>query len=125
LLDISVYRDAPVTVIAPPDAELTPLDWVNPLEVLVELDELVDEMVLVDVEPELLAVDVELVPGMVAALTAPSNPTPASAVSAAPTVMRFSRRRDASRARTGFGVRTVGSMAERLRPRAKPNLGGG
>src|ERR1700693_6384148 len=67
-------------------------------EVLVEDEELVEgeEEEVVDV----LAVEVLVAPGMVWALTAPSTPTPTSALIAAPVVSRLRRRRAASRART-------------------------
>ena len=55
-----------------------------------------------DDEVELVSVDAVLfeaaVPGIVAALTAASRPTPARAAAAAPKVSRFRRRRASSRA---------------------------
>ena len=67
------------------------------LDVEVELElEVVLEAVLLDAVAVLDVVDV--VPGMVCALTKPSRPTPATALKATPTVNRFSRRIAASRA---------------------------
>ena len=70
-----------------PEEELTSLDEESPLEVD-EVDELVvDELEGVEVDPvaveAVLLVD-EVVPGMVAALTALKRPTPARAATAAP-----------------------------------------
>jgi len=62
-------------------------------EVLVEDEEEVEVV-------EVLAVEVLVAPGIVWALTAPSTPTPTSALTAAPVVSRLRRRRAASRART-------------------------
>jgi hypothetical protein len=59
----------------------------------------------VEVEVVVLALcEVAVMPGMVAALTAPNTPTPASAPTAAPVVSRLSRRNAASRARILFWV---------------------
>jgi hypothetical protein len=77
-----------------------------------ELEELVtgvvddcspDEVMVVEEDEdvvELLAVEVLAVPGIVWAPTAPSMPTPTSALTAAPVVSRLRRRMAASRART-------------------------
>jgi hypothetical protein len=62
----------------------------NPVEAVDEVEEEV---------AVLAACDVEAVPGIVDALTAPSSPTPARAPRAAPVVSRLSKRYAASRAR--------------------------
>ena len=69
-----------------------------------------------------LDAEVELVPGMVAALTAPKIPTPATAAKAAPKVRRLSSRIAASRARTRMAVWSVLSMGYSLAEGAKPHL---
>jgi len=88
-----------VTAMPPPDEELTPLEDWSPLDEDVDV---LDEVEVLEVEE--LAVwaedEVEVVPGMVAALTALKTPTPATAANAAPVVSRWSRLRPASRART-------------------------
>jgi hypothetical protein len=64
-------------------------------------------LVLVDVDVEVVVpalCGVVVMPGMVAALTAPNTPTPASAPTAAPVVSRLSKRNAASRARILFLV---------------------
>ena len=126
LLDTGQW-EAPETATPPPDEELTPLEDCSPLD---EEDEEVED---VDVlaEVEVLEVDdvavsldaeVELVPGMVAALTAPKIPTPATAAKAAPKVRRLSSRIAASRARTRTAVWSVLSMGYSLAEGAKPHL---
>ena len=67
---------------------------------------LVDDDTLLEVEVAVppLFDDGELVPGMVAALTAPKSPTPAAAANAAPKVSRFSNRIAVSRARERLSV---------------------
>lgn len=79
--------EAPETAEAVPDDELTPLDGCR---LLAELEDVADDEdeVVVDV-PDGWPADAD-VPGMVAALTAPKRPTPATAAIAAPTVSRFS-----------------------------------
>jgi hypothetical protein len=63
-------------------------------------DEPSDELLEVEVVLEEVAVldAVDVVPGMVCALTSPSRPTPATALNATPTVSLFSKRIAASRA---------------------------
>jgi len=63
---------------------------------VVELLAVVDEL-----DP---VVDAEVVPGIVAALTAPNRPTPATAARAAAVVIRFSSRSARSRARMRLSV---------------------
>ena len=83
----------------PPDEEVTPLEDWSPLDEDVDV---LDEVEALDVEELAVWVEdeVEVVPGMVAALTALKTPTPATAANAAPVVSRWSRLRPASRART-------------------------
>jgi hypothetical protein len=80
------------------------------------LDELVEfEEEEVDVLDESLVLLAEAdVPGMVAALTAAKRPTPATAATDTPTVMRSRRRRAWSRDRVRACVAFVGSMPDRL-----------
>ena len=88
-----------MTVVPPPDDELTPLEDWSPLDEDVDV---LDELEVLEVEELAVWVEneVEVVPGMVAALTALKTPTPATAANAAPVVSRWSRLRAASRART-------------------------
>jgi len=83
----------------PPDEEVTPLEDWSPLDEDVDV---LDEVEALDVEELAVWVEdeVEVVPGMVAALTALKTPSPATAAKAAPVVSRWSRLRAASRART-------------------------
>jgi hypothetical protein len=81
------------------------VDGWSPDEVLID-DEELDEVVAVEV----LAVALVEVPGIVCALTAPSTPTPTSALTAAPVVSRLSRRMAASRARTLSWIVSLISM---------------
>lgn len=117
-----------MTAVPPLDAELTPVEVWRPDE-LDELDEFV-ELDVVDwvssdeVEvAELLAGVAEVLPGMVAALTALNSPTPATAAKAAPTVRRLSRRIAASRARIRRSVAWVLSMANTVGLSAKSYVG--
>jgi len=88
-----------VTVMPPPDEEVTPLEDWSPLDEDVDV---LDELEVLEVEELTVWVEDEgaVVPGMVAALTALKTPTPATAANAAPVVSRWSRLRAASRART-------------------------
>ena len=88
-----------MTVMPPPDEEVTPLEDWSPLDEDVDV---LDEVEALDVEELAVWVEdeVEVVPGMVAALTALKTPSPATAAKAAPVVSRWSRLRAASRART-------------------------
>ena len=83
----------------PPDEEVTPLEDWSPLDEDVDV---LDEVEALDVEELAVWVEdeVEVVPGMVAALTALKTPSPATAAKAAPVVSLWSRLRAASRART-------------------------
>ena len=92
-----------MTVVPPSDDELTPLEDWSPLDEDVDV---LDEVEALDVEELAVWVEdeVEVVPGMVAALTALKTPTPATAANAAPVVSRWSRLRAASRARTLYTV---------------------
>ena len=86
------------------------------------LDELevdvLDESLVPVVEVEAVAVEAD-VPGIVAALTAAKMPTPATAATDAPTVIRSRSRSAWSRERARARVLFVGSMPERLLDRAK------
>ena len=111
-----------MTVMPPPDDELTPLEDWSPLDeeldVLdeVEVLEVVELAVWVEEEEE------ELSPGIVAALTALKTPTPATAANAAPVVSRWSRLRAASRARTRSDVWLVRSMVKSLGKPSRPYI---
>jgi hypothetical protein len=61
-------------------------------------DELLDVEVEVVLEEVVVLDAVDVVPGMVCALTSPSRPTPATALNATPAVSLFSQRIAASRA---------------------------
>jgi len=69
-----------------------------------------DELLVEVVAVEVLAVEVLAVPGIVCALIAPSNPTPTTALTAAPAVSRLSTRIAASRARTLSWIVSLISM---------------
>ena len=105
------------------DDELTPLEDCRPSDELEVMDGLdVDDVEAIAPDDE---AEAEVVPGIVAALTAPKTPTPATAASAAPTVSRLSRRTAASRACMRRSVLCVRSMGERFGPAAVPNVGNG
>src|SRR4029077_12477187 len=96
--------EPPVTTVAVPEDELTPLEDWSPLESPAEVEDVddVDDVVVDEEEgPDVPAVDAVGLedPGIVAALTALNTPTPAMAARAAPVVRRFSVRIAASRAR--------------------------
>lgn len=78
------------------------VDAWRPDEVLVDEDDV--ELV------ETVAVEPVVVPGIVRALTAPKRPTPMTALTAAPVVIRLRRRRAASRARTLSWIASLNSM---------------
>jgi hypothetical protein len=72
-----------------------------------------DEVMVVEDDEDVvavLAVELPAVPGIVWALTAPSMPTPTSALTAAPVVSRLRRRMAASRACTLFWIVSSISM---------------
>jgi hypothetical protein len=121
---VTTQCDAPVTAWPPVAAAPPPLEGSSPED---ELEELVEEAaVLADdvaVVP-VAAVELDDVPGMVAALTALKTPTAATAANAAPTVSRFRSRRAASRARMRCSE-CVLSMVDSLATAARPNVGEG
>jgi len=128
LLDTG-QREAPETATPPPDEEPTPLEDFSPLDEEDEDEEdedvdVLDEVEVLEVAEVAVSLDAEeeLVPGMVAALTAPKTPTPATAANAAPNVRRLSSRIAASRARTRMAVWSVLSMGYSLAEGAKPHL---
>ena len=69
-------------------------------------------------------VEVEDVPGMVAALTPAMSPTPASAAAAAPKVRRLSIRIAESLSRILWSM-CCGAMPEIVRPGTEPHMGVG
>jgi hypothetical protein len=111
-------RDAPVVAWATPDEEVTPVDGCRLLEVEDEVDVEVELL-----EVAALAVEEAEVPGMVAAPTAPSTATDATAPNAAATVRRFMSASAVSRDRMRRSVESVASMAYRLRRPSEPNVG--
>jgi hypothetical protein len=113
---VTGQREPPDTATAlPDDEELTELEDCRLLD-----DELAD----VDAVDELDAwLDDDAVPGTVAALTAPSTPTPANAPIAAPNVSRSSKRNASSRERTLSLAVCVDCMSTSVRVAAKASLG--
>ena len=142
LLD-TTQCDAPVTAWPLLDDELTPLedrrlpDEADALVEGVEPDELVpptdvgvvaapeEEALEAELEAPAVAVELDELPGIVAALTALKTPTAATAAKAAPTVSRFSSRRAASRARMRCSARCVFSMSNSVALVVRPNVGDG